>query len=444
MIKNYGDITQIDGTKLPPVNIISAGSPCQNFSKSNAVNKNMLGLEGSDSKLFFDLIRVIKEMYATNKKPDFVIFENVPSVLYINGGKDFVTIIEAFASVREPNYSLTPNDLPTWSESGYVQSEKNLWSIAWRVCDSLLWGIPQRRKRLMMLVSYCEHSPKETLFKGFGQTTKDRMFQGKETDMFGNKMWVQNCGAYNTSNAPDTPVTPKIETIIEHKVEKKHHMTKRQATTMLRLASENNIAIQPVLEKIFHAICNGDDTIILGSHEWDVENNNVFCAYKSKKDCKWVIVPFCNTVRCGLTIDGTKVSLLVVLKTIEKQKWFSICSFEIRRFSPLEVERLFGYNDNWTKLDTNGKTIADTHRYRLLGNTIVLPQWKWLLKTLRNATGAFGGASGTLTLGSAFDGICGFPVCANEAGIETLWVSEIDKAANEVFDVNFNNALKVN
>ncbi len=60
---HLGDITKLDGGKIPPVHVITFGSPCQNLSSIGLRN----GLAGEKSGLFHQAIRIINEMKeATN------------------------------------------------------------------------------------------------------------------------------------------------------------------------------------------------------------------------------------------------------------------------------------------------------------------------------------------------------------------------------------------
>jgi DNA (cytosine-5)-methyltransferase 1 len=111
-------------------------------------------------------------------------------------------------------------------------------------------------------------------------------------------------------------------------------------------------------------------------------------------------------------------------------------SIVLRNITPIEVERLFGYPDNWTKYTAEGKQISNSQRYKMLGNSIALPQWKWLMKRIVDK-GSISDDTKSLTHGSLFDGIGGFPICAMSAGMTTLWISEIDKCANEVTMLHF-------
>ena len=77
-MEHVGDITALDGAKLPPVDIITFGSPCQDLSTAG----RRLGLQGERSGLFTEAIRIIDEMRrATNGKyPRYALWENVPYV----------------------------------------------------------------------------------------------------------------------------------------------------------------------------------------------------------------------------------------------------------------------------------------------------------------------------------------------------------------------------
>ena len=111
----------------------------------------------------------------------------------------------------------------------------------------------------------------------------------------------------------------------------------------------------------------------------------------------------------------------------------------VRRLTPLECERLQGFPDFWTKLDswvdTKGKTHtnSDSARYKALGNSIALPFWDWLLGRIHRQYNR------VATLGSLFDGIGGFPYCwEKHNGVGTaLWASEIEEFPIAVTKVHF-------
>lgn len=64
-----GDVTKIKGKDLPGIDLLIGGSPCQDFSRANKERK---GVEGSKSSLFFEYVRILKEL-----KPKYFLLENV-------------------------------------------------------------------------------------------------------------------------------------------------------------------------------------------------------------------------------------------------------------------------------------------------------------------------------------------------------------------------------
>lgn len=103
-MKHLGDITKIHGDKIEPVNCITFGSPCQDFS----IAGRRAGLAGGRSGLFVEPVRIIKEMRkATNGMyPTFAVWENVPGAFSSNGGEDFRAVLEELAHAAQPDVSI--------------------------------------------------------------------------------------------------------------------------------------------------------------------------------------------------------------------------------------------------------------------------------------------------------------------------------------------------
>ena len=96
-VKHYGDIRELDGAKLEPVDILTMGSPCQDIS----IAGRREGLAGSRSGLFYEGIRIAEEMRrATHgSKPRYIVWENVYGAFSSNGGADFAAVLAAFAGL---------------------------------------------------------------------------------------------------------------------------------------------------------------------------------------------------------------------------------------------------------------------------------------------------------------------------------------------------------
>lgn len=150
-MKHYGDVSAISGAEVPPVDIITFGSPCQDLSTANG---NRQGLAGSRSGLFLEAIRIIKEMReATNGVyPAVAVWENVPGAFSANGGEDFRRVLEEFANVRDESVSIPRPAGGRWNDAGEIVADG--WSVAWRVLDAQYWGVPQRRRRIFLVADF--------------------------------------------------------------------------------------------------------------------------------------------------------------------------------------------------------------------------------------------------------------------------------------------------
>jgi DNA (cytosine-5)-methyltransferase 1 len=122
---NYGDITKINEKEIPDFDFMIGGSPCQNISimrKTWTENKQVEGLEGEESKLFYDYLRILNA-----KLPKWFIFENVRNLLNSNDGEDFKIVKAAF----EENYNIKYQVLNT-SDYGIPQTRRRLYIIGQR------------------------------------------------------------------------------------------------------------------------------------------------------------------------------------------------------------------------------------------------------------------------------------------------------------------------
>ena len=172
---HYGDITKIDGHKVPLVDIVTGGSPCQDLS----VAGKRAGLAGERSGLFMEQMRIIKEMRDESVrqlrlrgadfdirfvKPRYMVWENVPGAFSSNKGEDFRCVLEETAKiVCEDAVIPRTEGGGRWSPSGCIMGDG--WSIAWRVHDAQFWGVPQRRKRIALVADFGGQSAPEILFE---------------------------------------------------------------------------------------------------------------------------------------------------------------------------------------------------------------------------------------------------------------------------------------
>ena len=163
-MKHYGDISQMDGGKIEPVDIICFGSPCTDMS----VAGRRAGLDGKQSVLFYQAIRIIKEMRcATNGQyPRWICWENVPGAFSSNSGHDFQAVLEAVIGIVEPGTQVPMPEKNRWPYADCYMGDR--WSVAYRTLDCQYWGLPQRRKRIFLIGDLAGQCAADVLFKSEG------------------------------------------------------------------------------------------------------------------------------------------------------------------------------------------------------------------------------------------------------------------------------------
>lgn len=161
-MKHYGDVSRMDGRKIEPVDIITFGSPCQNMS----IAGRREGLDGSRSSLFYEAVRIVKEMRCATdgRYPRYIVWENVPGAFSSNKGADFQSVLEEICSVK--GYEIDPARPERWANAGEIVADD--FSLAWRVFDAQYWGVPQRRKRIYLVADFAGGSAGKILFESEG------------------------------------------------------------------------------------------------------------------------------------------------------------------------------------------------------------------------------------------------------------------------------------
>ena len=159
LMRHLGDISLIDGSQVEPVDIITFGSPCQDMS----IAGKRSGLDGEHSGLFYQAIRIVKEMRekTNGEYPRYIVWENVPGAFSSNKGHDFKAVLEEIIGIRFDSVSVPIAE--KWKGAGLVMADG--FSLAWRVMDAQHWGVPQRRKRIYLVADLVGESAGRILFE---------------------------------------------------------------------------------------------------------------------------------------------------------------------------------------------------------------------------------------------------------------------------------------
>ena len=527
---HLGDITKIDWFHVPPADVVTGGSPCQDLS----VTGKRAELAGERSGLYMEQIRCVKELRQADEqrgrtgiaiRPRYMVWENVPGAFSSNGGEDFRAVLEEAAKIAQPDAVIPRPPKSKWTNSGAIMGDG--WSIAWRVHDAQFWGVPQRRRRISVVCDFGGQSAPEVLFerKGMsgdsepGGTAREETagaagggVASTITATYGTK-WNGNAGAYSGGNFVIEPVgggaegasidgtyptvarsltqrydgSPCIDRgpdVVVQNAEPavmafaQNQVGEVRVSSMSGTLNTNSNASGRNSPLVYDARGNGDGKAVAsgtnqvpavvttsgmdvadtldasyykGTGSRNGKERTVLCVGNGQlhqmsmseqantldtmHDQQAVMV---SAVDCRNLNEHQEVSGTLQCKqnggySLNYQNPIMVQgaykNAEIRRLTPLEVERLQGYPDGWTDIgewvDSKGKRHkdADSPRYKALGNSIALPFWFWLLRRISAQY------IGPATLGSLFDGIGGFPLCwerCNGKGT-ALWASEIEE-----------------
>ena len=203
-VKHLGDINSINGAEIDPVDIITFGSPCTDLS----VAGKRQGLNAERSGLFFQAIRIIKEMRgATNGKyPRFAVWENVAGAFSSNGGEDFRCVLEKLCQVKDADLSVPKPE--KWTKAGEIMGEN--FSVAYRTFDAQYWGVPQRRMRVYLVADFNGGCASKILFESEGMSgySAESFRAWQETaQSFGNCSEETGSGLMFENHSQDTRYT---------------------------------------------------------------------------------------------------------------------------------------------------------------------------------------------------------------------------------------------
>jgi DNA (cytosine-5)-methyltransferase 1 len=152
--KHYGecddrDIRTIPGSDIPDHDLLVGGFPCQAFS----VAGKRAGFDDTRGTLFFEIARILRD-----KRPRYLLLENVKGLLSHDSGKTFQTILGVLSDI------------------GY--------GVQWQVLNSKDFGVPQNRERIY-IVGHLRGTARPEVFPIGGTDGEDTQpDKGRSAELF--------------------------------------------------------------------------------------------------------------------------------------------------------------------------------------------------------------------------------------------------------------------
>ncbi len=372
-----GDVTQLHGGKLPPVDIVTFGSPCQGLSMAG----QRRGLADERSGLFMEAIRIIDEMReATHGEyPRFALFENVPGALSSAGGRDFAAVLQAFTKAKIPMpYS------GRWANAGMVRGGGV--DLAWCVYDAQYFGTAQRRRRLFLVCDFAGKCAGEILFvpkslRGYfeaGGTPRQGLaaFAESRPDTAGGKIVVLNDQGGASLTVERSGLSPTLR--------RQTHGNLPVVAAGFDLQQITSKANRSTLRPVQPTLCGTGQphVVTMATGQANVE---VLADIAPTLNCNHEQPLLVHPQIAGtLCASGAGLSRPAGMGSETDFCITRYADLIVRRLTPLECERLQGFPDFWTE-QGGGRSISDTSRYQMLGNSIAVPCVAYIMQGIYHA-----------------------------------------------------------
>lgn len=425
-VMHVGSVTELKGDEIQPVDIITFGSPCQDLS----IAGKRKGLKGNRSGLFIHAIRIIREMrLATNGQyPTFIIWENVPGAFSSNNGEDFRAVLKEITNANIPMPASGK-----WATAGMVRGgevdtawrilDAQYWGVPQRRKRIYLigdFGGQRAGEILFKSESVLGYTPKskEQRAEAAGQSTNSLRAESSRRGE------VVGINPSQPSNSCFTDISPTLlarmgtggNQVPCIAYEKKNVIPLRDEVT--RNKASNGLGVGKVggpcptlttadIHSVFyeayqhHGYRESDTSGTLTAGQNNTVRGDTTLIVTDKKAFEKIAIAdyhFGNykETKIGATLltkggnnnGGAETLIIEKIKAEKRQTRENIPNtpkksikdllkkatqkvvYIIRRLTPVEGERLQGYPDDWTKYGADGNIIADTARYRAIGNSI--------------------------------------------------------------------------
>ena len=346
-VPRWGDVSEVNGADLPPVDVITYGFPCQDLS----VAGKRAGLDGDRSNLFFQAIRIIKEMReATNGQyPTFAVAENVAGLLNADGGDAMARVLDALA------------------EAGALV-------IEWCMLDAQWFGVPQRRRRVFVTACFdsatADRCP-DPLFPVAKSGARNPAEINQE------RQEVASTFGEDPSQRGWSPDAEQM-TVAPYRMLGFGHYTDGETASALKQRDYKDSTDLVAFVKSRRAQSNQDAE----TSETDRPNPTINQFDTGDTRTTTAIVQ-------TLSFDtqfGSNANVFQnqapTLKATQTSPSIAQQDLSVRRLTPLECERLMGWPDNHTLHRADNKTASDSNRYKQCGNGVVAPVAQWIAKHL--------------------------------------------------------------
>lgn len=344
-VPNMGDVRDV-GHSTPSVDVVVGGFPCQDVS----VAGRRAGLDGERSGLWHEFRRIVGDL-----RPRWVVVENVPGLLSSNGGRDFAVILRGLV------------------ECGY--------GVAWRVLDAQYFGLPQRRRRVFLVGSFGNGRAAQVLFEreSLPGDTPPRRETGARVARALAASSVSSGDRYDPNGeeyvvTPFTDISDALFAAMGTKWNGNAAAFNGSQYVAHTLRAEGADASEDGTGRGIPLVIDGRN----GTLQNDIATTLQACGLGDGRGGNPNATPLIATFgprNVTSAANRTRVEPGLPANTLH-QGGLSVIHHGVRRLTPRECERLMGFPDDWTAIQ------SDSARYRQLGNAVAVPVAEWIARRI--------------------------------------------------------------
>ena len=353
----FADVRDVGAHNLPPCDVLTFGSPCQDLS----VAGRRAGFDGERSGLFFEAVRIIRELRERDGRPTITVWENVPGAFTSNRGRDFAAALDHLADVGAMD-------------------------LAWRVLDAQHFGLAQRRRRVFVVADFGGERAGEVLFEPDG-LRRDSAAGGSEGEGAAGPVTsgarggglagaIGSGGGRGDSNDPIVVVPATANPLVASGRASARVPDSRGQDTVVAFTFDPAQITSPgnrsaVGGEVAHTLASGGYPPALASVSPAVTAKWAKGSGGPAGDESANLVPAYVPETAGTIAGGAHPGGLNGQEA----------PTHVRRLTPVECARLQGFPDDWNEW------LADSHRYRQFGNAVAVPVAEWLARRVALALG---------------------------------------------------------
>ena len=333
----HGDFRNIKGNEYGAIDILVGGTPCQAFS----VAGDRKGLEDPRGNLTLEFFALVGRI-----RPLWVVWENVPGVLSLDKGRTFGTILGALAKL------------------GY--------GWAYRILDAQFLGVPQKRRRVF-LVGYLGGAggASKVLFES--PSVRRDTPKGRKTKSETTGTVEASSGRRRGSGMNPSMITATLTTGYG---ERSGQDLKPESLVFGGNNTQGSIQVAAALNA--NRGCHNPGDFEAGNRVAEPITARPYADSAAQENK--LVMTFAQNASGHVFESETANSLGTNSNATGRNAPLvrTALAGAVRRFTPLECERLQGFPDNYTLVPYRNSAAKDTPRYEAIGNSMAVPVMRWI------------------------------------------------------------------